>query len=99
MYGPGGNRVSKMTIDEYIKWQRWDEWPERADNPPLTVETVFWYKEKKYMVTSLRNVYVIVSQPDFTEIICNRNFKELLEMPFIEGKSFITLMPELLFEV
>ena len=44
--GPGGNRVSKMTIDEYIKWQRWDEWPERADNPPLTVETVFWYKEK-----------------------------------------------------
>ena len=32
MHGPGGNRVSKMTIDEYIKWQRWDEWPERADN-------------------------------------------------------------------
>ena len=48
MYGPGGNRVSKMTIDEYIKWQRWDEWPERADNPPLTVETVFVQRKKIY---------------------------------------------------
>ena len=37
--------MRKITWDDYTKWQRWDEWPERVDNPPLTVETTFWYKE------------------------------------------------------
>lgn len=98
MLGPNGNHVTKMTMEEYENWQSWNEWPERINDPPLTVETPFWYKGKQYMVTSLNNKYVIVSQPDFREIISNKNFKELLEMPFIDGMSFHTLIAELLFE-
>lgn len=98
MLGPNGNHVSKLTMEEYEKWQSWDEWPERADNPPLTVETPFWYKNQEYMVTSLRNEYVIVTQPDFKEVISNKNFKALLEMPFVDGKSFHELIDDFLFE-
>lgn len=98
MHGPNGKHVTKITWDEFVKWQRWAEWPERSDNPPLTVETTFWYKEKEYMVTSLRGEYVIVTQPDFTEIICNKNFLTLLNMPFDNQKSFKELIGEFQFE-
>ena len=98
MHGTNGNPVSKLTMEEYAKWQRWNEWPERKDDPPLTVETSFWYQNQEYMVTSLRHVFVIVTQPDFTEVISNKNFKDLLEMPFIEGKSFHEMIGEFLFE-
>ena len=98
MLGPNGNHVINLTMEEYIKWQSWDEWPERSDTPPLTVETPFWYKNKEYMVTRLQDDYVIVSQPDFQSVISNKNFKQLLEMPFIDGKSFRELISEFLFE-
>ena len=29
--------MDKMTWQEFQQWQRWDEFPESADNPPLTV--------------------------------------------------------------
>ncbi len=99
MHGQNGKQhTSKMTMKEYAKWQSWDEWPERKNDPPLTVETTFWYEGKEYMVTRLRKEYVIVSQPDFKEVISNKNFKNLLEMPFISGKSFHDLIEEFLFE-
>lgn len=99
MHGKSGNQVtSNMTWDEYGKWQRWDEWPEKAENPPLTVETSFWYENQEYMVTKLGDDYVIVSQPEFEIIISNKNFISLLEMIFIHGKSFKELLPKLLFE-
>lgn len=97
MLGQDGNQKSKMTWNEYMTWQSWDEWPERKDNPPLTVETVFWYKDSEYMVTSLQHEYVIVKQPEFLIIIANTNLINLLTMPFIDGKSFKELMPEFLF--
>lgn len=99
MPGRDGKTVINMSWDEYTRWQRWDEWPERANNPPLTVETTFWYQNKEYLVTSLRNEYVIVSQPDFDEIICSDNFISLLNMPFIGNQSFKDLICEFLFEV
>ena len=45
-------------------------------------------------MTSLRNEYVIVTQPDFKEVISNKNFKALLEMPFVDGKSFHELIDD-----
>ena len=99
MHGKSGNQAtSNMTWDEYGKWQRWDEWPEKAENPPLTVETSFWYENQEYMVTKLGDDYVSVSQPEFEIIISNKNFISLLEMIFIHGKSFKELLPKLLFE-
>ena len=95
---PNGNRLSRLTMEEYQAWQRWDEWPERADDPPLTFETTFWYLGREYMVTGLGERYVIVSQPDFSEVISSDNFRKLLEMPFINGKSFHELLGNLLFE-
>lgn len=98
MHGPDGKHVSKMTMEEYANWQGWDEWPDRVDNPPLTVETTFWYRETEYMVTKLNKEYVIVKQPSFEEIVRNKNFLELLKMPFADGKSFQDLIGEFLFE-
>ena len=46
MQEPNGNHVRKLTMEEYAKWQGWDEWPERADDPPLTVETSFGIRIK-----------------------------------------------------
>lgn len=99
MYGPDGKiELNKMTWDEYAKWQRWDEWPERKDNPPLTVETVFWYKEKSYIITSLNKQYVILEYPEWTEVLKKDNFLELLNTPFLEGKSFKERINDLGFE-
>ena len=98
MHGQDGKRVVSMTWDDYIKWQRWEEWPERLNNPPLTVETSFWYKGKEYMVTSIKGDYLIVTQPDFGEVISNKNFLDLLNMPFDNEKSFKELIGEFIFE-
>jgi hypothetical protein len=99
MHGPNGKHITNnMTWKEYVEWQRWDEWPEKSDNPPLTVETSFWYNGQEYMVTSINGVYAIVKQPDFEIVISNSNFIELLNMVFLEEKSFKELLPELLFE-
>ena len=98
MRAPNGNHLRRMTMEEYGLWQGWDEWPERKADPPLTVETPFWYLGREYMITTLRGRYVIVFQPDFNEVISSDNFRELLEMPFINGKSFHDLLGSLLFE-
>lgn len=50
------------------------------------------------MVTSFGERYVIISQPDFNEVISSDNFRKLLEMSFISGKSFHELLGNLLFE-
>jgi hypothetical protein len=76
MHGPNGKHITNnMTWKEYVEWQRWDEWPEKSDNPPLTVETSFWYNGQEYMVTSINGVYAIVKQPDFEIVISNSYLK------------------------
>lgn len=98
MLGPDGNHVTRMTMEDYAKWQGWDEWPERKDDPPLTVETVFWYEGKEYMVTYFNGKYSIVSQPEFNVIVSSDNFLGLLDAPFLNEKSFKELIADFLFE-
>ena len=99
MLGPDGKtEVNRLSWEEYGKWQRWDEWPERADNPPLTVETVFWYKDKSYIVTTLNHQYVILEFPEWNEVLRSDNFLELLDIPYWDGKSFKEKINEFLFE-
>lgn len=98
MFGPNGKPVIKLTWEQYKEWQRWDEWPERSDNPPLTVETVFWYEDEQYMVTSLNNEYVIVTLPDFSEKLRSKNLLFLLELPLFNGKSFKESVNDFFFE-
>ena len=98
MFGPNGKPVIKLAWEQYKEWQRWDEWPERMDNPPLTVETVFWYENEQYMVTASNNEYVIVSLPDFNEKIHSKNLISLLELPLFDSNSFKELICEFFFE-
>ena len=98
MLGPDGKTVTKMSWEEFTLFQRWDEFPERTDNPPLTVETIFWYNGTKYMITKLEQRYVIVESESFDEIRSSDNFIELLTNDFISGKSFKELLPDILVE-
>ncbi len=99
MRGPDGKIVNKLNWDQYTLWQRWDEYPERKNNPPLTVETTFWYDEEKYTVTSINEKYVIVKQPSFEEVISSDNFLELVNKPFFKGKTFKELIDDFWFEI
>lgn len=46
-----GNRsTAKMTWQEFTEWQRWDEFPEKADDPPMTVDVMFFYKGNTYYI-------------------------------------------------
>ncbi|SEQ79486.1 hypothetical protein SAMN02910369_02442 [Lachnospiraceae bacterium NE2001] len=98
MLGPGGRYVTKMNWDEFVAYQRWDEFPEKADNPPLTVETVFWYNNTSYMITKLGHMFVIVESGSFKRIISSDNYIELLTKVFVSGKSFKELLPDILIE-
>ena len=98
MLGPDGKTVTKMTWDEFSLYQRWDEFPERVDDPPLTVETIFWFEGTKYMITKINKKYVIVESESFAEIKSSDNFIELLTNDFISGKSFKELLPDILVE-
>ena len=48
MFGPDGKEVTKMTWSRFMEYQRWDEFTERTDNPPNTVDFAFLYQGKKY---------------------------------------------------
>ena len=60
MFGPDGKEVTKMTWSRFMEYQRWDEFPERTDNPPMTVDFAFWYQGKKYYCTGEDYGHVIV---------------------------------------
>lgn len=98
MLGPDGRTVTKMSWEEFTSFQRWDEFPEKTGNPPLTVETIFWYNGTKYMITKLDQRYVIVESDSFDEIKSSINFIDLLTSEFISGKSFKELLPDILVE-
>lgn len=98
MFGPDGKTITKMSWEDFTLSQRWDEFPERADNPPLTVETIFWYKGIKYMITKLNQRFVIVESDSFNEIKSSINYIDLLTSDFISGKSFKELLPDILIE-
>ena len=55
MYGPDGKNVIKITWDEFKRYQRWDEFPEYENNPPMTDDFMFWYNGKKYFCTNADN--------------------------------------------
>lgn len=42
--------MAKMTWQEFTEWQRWDEFLERADNPPMTVDVMFFYNDNTYFI-------------------------------------------------
>ena len=96
LYGPDGKIVSKMNWKKFEDYQRWDEFPERKDNPPMTVDFAFWYNNKKYFCTGEDYGNVIVDE-NWNRIAYNKNFLKLLETPVFNGKSFRDCIEEVMF--
>lgn len=97
LYGPDGKMVTRMTWSMFANFQRWNEFPERTDNPPMTVDFAFWYQNKKYYCTGEEFGNVIVDS-EWNRLAYNKNFLELLRMPIFLGKSFYDCIEDILFE-
>lgn len=92
-----GRRRNWKQIEEA---ERWDEWPERIDDPPLNTEIHFWYKDISYLVTEIRDDYLILEENTWNIIVKSKNFRVLLEKKiFIDGKTFKELVPKMWFEL
>lgn len=91
--------MDKMTWQEFQEWQRWDEFPESADNPPLTVDVCFVYEGNKYYIVKDYGAFHIYSS-DWSALYTNDNFKTLLTTPItlFKEKSFADVCSELEFE-
>ncbi|MCF0150979.1 MAG: hypothetical protein HUJ80_06185 [Firmicutes bacterium] len=85
-----------MTWEEFTIYQRWDEFPERATDPPMTVDFAFWYGEKLYYCTG-EDFGNILVDADWNRIAYNVNFLLLLEMPVFDGRSFRECINDILF--
>ena len=85
----GKRSMDKMTWDEFQAWQRWDEFPERADNPPMTVDVMFFYEGHEYYIVLDYGRFHIYTE-DWNEIYSHENFLKLLTTPvkLFHDKSF-----------
>ena len=95
MYGPDGKSVIKMTWDLFKEYQRWDEFPEMKENPPMTDDFMFWYNGKKYFCTGEEYGNVIVDEK-WNRLAYNENFLDLLLTPIFDGKSFKDVIEDIL---
>ncbi len=96
-HGLDGKNVIKMNWQQFCEFQRWNEFPERADNPPMTVDFSFWFKENLYYCTGEENGFIFTDK-DWNRLGYNKNFLSLLEMPLWEGQSFHDCINDILFE-
>ena len=85
----GKSNMDKMTWDEFQSWQRWDEFPEREENPPMTVDVMFVYEGNEYFIAFDYGQFHIYTK-DWNEIYSHENFLKLLTTPIelFHGKSF-----------
>ena len=88
--------MEKMTWKEFQEWQRWDEFPERFDDPPMTVDFRIFYEGNEYYIVYDYGQYHIYTR-DWKAIYSNENLLKLLTTPidFFHGKSFETAIDEL----
>lgn len=102
MYGLDG-RISrtqtKMTWDEFSKWQRWDEFPELKENPPMTVDVYFFYNGDGYYIDGIGDEYVLQTE-SWEAVASDKCFLRLLTKPLevFGGHSFQELIQELEFD-
>ncbi len=102
MFGAGGrekDNIVSITWEQFKKWQRWDEFPERKSDPPMTVDMSFWLGGKEYYLDSVDHKYAILSEK--SEIIASdNNLLSLLSKPIDAWgrKTFRELIGEMLFQ-
>ena len=86
----------KMTWNDFISFERWDEFPERADDPPYTAEVGFTYKGKEYFLDGVTDqkthkmdfIWYEVAPNDMIEFARFDNFLKAVNAPLFDGKSF-----------
>ena len=98
MLGPNGKIVINMTWQQFQEYQRWDEFPERVDNPPFTADMVFWYGEKRYIIAGIDAGVAIFEYDEYRMLVYDDNFLVMLQKPFGGKNSFKDLIEEILFE-
>lgn len=96
--GPDGKDVEKMTWDEFTRYQRWDEFPEFSDDPPMTDDFAFWLHGKKYYCAGEDQGNILVDE-EWNRLAYDKNFLQLLRQPVFDGKSFYDSIGEVLFIV
>ena len=93
----------KMTWHQFCEWERWDEFPERQNNPPYTVEPAFRYKDRCYFIDHYTldkeagiEDFVLVDTTDdgYVEIAHFDNFLKVVAYPYFDGKSFMARIEE-----
>lgn len=89
----------KMTWQEFTEWQRWDEFPERASNPPMTVDVMFFYKGNTYFIAAEYDEYRILDE-EWHSIRGDKNFLTLLISPIqlFGNKAFRDVIGEIDFD-
>ena len=93
------DNIVSITWEQFKQWQRWDEFPERRDDPPMTVDMKFWFDGKEYYLDCVGYKYVILSEK--SDIIAsNNNFLSLLTKPIDawDKKTFQELIGKMLFQ-
>ena len=78
--GKTDKHQTKMTWDEFTKWQRWDEFPELEDNPPMTVDIAFEYNGSCFYIDMISGEYVLQTE-SWDVIASDANFLKLLTAP------------------
>ena len=71
---------AKMTWQEFTEWQRWDEFLERADNPLMTVDVMFFYNGNTYFIDESYGQYHILYK-NWMPISFHKNLLTLLTEP------------------
>ncbi len=95
----GRNDITRLSWEQFQAWQRWDEFPERKNDPPMTVDMVFWYMDNKYYLDSVNHVYAILTEK-WKIVEKDVNFLNLLNKPIKEwgGDSFHKLIEKMIFK-
>lgn len=101
MSGADGSKNSSLvnvTWEQFQSWQRWDEFPERSENPPMTVDMTFWYRGEKYYLDCVNHEYAILTEK-WRCIASDKNFLRLLNKPIERWneKSFHEIVAALRF--
>lgn len=96
LFGPDGKPVTKMTWKQFTEYQRWDEFPERADDPPMIDDFVFWLNDQKYYCTVEDYGYILVDE-GWHRLAYDKNFLNLLKQSVFDGKSFYDCIEDILF--
>ena len=96
--GLAGKNLVKLTWEQFQEWQRWDEFPEKSDNPPMTVDMSFVYRDRVYYLDIVNHEFAILTE-EWQPVETDANFLKLVIKPIEkwDGRTFCELIDEMRF--